>query len=250
MELADEAANVSVTTAHAAALPVAGRALAKARPSLKELLRNDAAQDEFCDDMVALVWLRAAQLSAALEARLPAFMQTDTAAHASDDEGDDDEGDEHGHGGGGGAPRVKSDASIVTPQTMAVAAASSLSPKFSKLMVTGWPENERDCAELVKFLHDVEHEVVAKRLSLEARRSVSNAGERAGSYTGGGEALPVIGEEGDVEIGYGGGAGGAMPLRQGMHRAPSEENLESVTTVGPMLSQMLGAALQQQREQQ
>jgi hypothetical protein len=43
------------------------------------------------------------------------------------------------------APRVTSatDAGLVTPQTMAVAAASSLSPKFGKLIVTGWPSGER-----------------------------------------------------------------------------------------------------------
>jgi hypothetical protein len=58
------------------------------------------------------------------------------------------------------ATRVTShdDAGIVTPQTMAVAAASALSPKFSKLLVTGWPAGERERAELVAFVHDVERD--------------------------------------------------------------------------------------------
>ena len=126
----------------------------KPRPTLLELLRNEAAQDDFADEVMNAVWRGLASAQAAIERRLPAFMQPDAAAAdaarlAREEDFDDDE-----HGDPHGAPRVKSDPSVVTPQTMAVAAASSLSPKFSKLMVTGWPDNSEECAELVKFLHD------------------------------------------------------------------------------------------------
>ena len=126
----------------------------KPRSTLLELLRNEAAQDDFADDVMNAVWRGLASAQAAIERRLPAFMQPDAAAAdaarlAREEDFDDDE-----HGDPHGAPRVKSDPSVVTPQTMAVAAASSLSPKFSKLMVTGWPDNSEECAELVKFLHD------------------------------------------------------------------------------------------------
>jgi hypothetical protein len=237
------------------ALPgVAARPLPKPRPTLRELLRNEAAQDELADEVMAKVWHGLATMQAAIAARLPAFMQADAAAAAAahDEEVDDDE--EEGHGGEGhghGALRVKSDSSVVTPHTMAVAAASSLSPKFSKLMVTGWPENDRDCAELVKFLHDVEHEFVAKRMSLEARRSIA-PGSGNGSYMSDVEMMPAIGEDSEVQIvipADGSVAGNGVLLRPNpaLPRVASEENLDSVTTVGPMLSQMLGAALQQQR---
>ena len=126
----------------------------KPRPTLLELLRNETAQDEFAEDVMNAIWRGLASAQTAIERRLPAFLQPDAAAAdaarlAREEDFDDDE-----HGDTHGAPRVKSDPSVVTPQTMAVAAASSLSPKFSKLMVTGWPDNSEECAELVKFLHD------------------------------------------------------------------------------------------------
>ena len=127
----------------------------------------------------------------------------------------------------------------VTPHCACAHAALALA------QVTGWPENDRECAELVKFLHDVEHEVVAKRMSLERRSEV-----RQGSYTGGNEPMPAIieDESAEVQIVIPPSSGGVL-LRPapGLPRVASEENLESVTTVGPMLSQMLGKALQQQR---
>jgi hypothetical protein len=236
------------------ALPGATRPLPKPRPTLRELLRNEAAQDELADEVMAKVWHGLATMQAAISARLPAFMRADAAATAGHDEDIDDD-EEEGHGGEGhGRVRVKSDSSVVTPHTMAVAAASSLSPKFSKLMVTGWPENDRDCAELVKFLHDVEHECVAKRMSLEARRSVA-PGSHNGSYATDAEMMPAIGEDSEVQIvipGDGNVAGNGVLLcpKPGLPRIASEDNLDSVTTVGPMLSKMLGAALQQQRGEQ
>ncbi len=238
-----------LTTSPAAAGLPTTRPLPKPRPTLRELLRDEAAQDELADELVNRVWSEAARLRKASERWLPAACHYDAAAAAEQREAQREE-EAEAHGGGGGAPRVKEDNSVVTPQTMAVAAASSLSPKFSKLMVTGWPENDRECAELVKFLHDVEHEVVAKRLSLEARRS---AAERSGSYVGSDhDPMPAIGEEGDVQIIIPDAKGrlGVLlrpPPGGGMSRVASEENLESVTTVGPMLSKALGAALQQQR---
>ena len=127
-----------------------------------------------------------------------------------------------------------------TPRRVCADAARALT------QVTGWPENDRECAELVKFLHDVEHEVVAKRMSLERRSEV-----RQGSYTGGNEPMPAIVEDesAEVQIVIPPSSGGGVLLRPapGLPRVASEENLDSVTTVGPMLSKMLGKALQQQR---
>lgn len=220
----------------------------KPRPTLMELLRNETAQDEFADEVMARVWHGLASAQTAFERRLPAFLQPDAAAAAAARQAREEELDEEHeeHDGHGGPPRVKSDASVVTPSSMAVAAASSLSPKFSKLMVTGWPDNDVECAELVKFLHDVEHEVIAKRQSMD-RRSVGGGG---GSFIGTEcDIMPVIAEESnDVQIIIGndhGSLGAGIMLRPspGLPRAPSEENLDSVTTVGPMLSKMLGAAL-------
>ena len=221
----------------------------KPRPTLLELLRNETAQDEFADEFMNAVWRGLASAEAAIERRLPAFLQPDAAAAAAVRQAREEEMDDDEHGDPHGAPRVKSDPSVVTPQTMAVAAASSLSPKFSKLMVTGWPDNSDECAELVKFLHDVEHEVIAKRQSLDSRRSSTNGGSYVGSER---DVLPVIAEDSnDVQIIIGndnGSAGAGILLRPkpGLSRNASEENLDSVTTVGPMLSKMLGAALKTQ----
>jgi hypothetical protein len=94
----------------------------------------------------------------------------------------------------------------------------------------------------------VEHEVIAKRQSLDSRRSIGG-----GSYVGSErDVLPVISEDSnDVQIIIGndnGTAGAGILLRPkpGLSRNASEENLDSVTTVGPMLSKMLGAALNPQ----
>ena len=224
----------------------------KPRPTLMELLRNDAVQDEFADEMMARVWRGLASAQAAIERRLPAFLQPDAAAAAAARQAREEEFDDDEHDDPHGLPRVKSDPSVVTPQTMAVAAASSLSPKFSKLMVTGWPDNGEECAELVKFLHDVEHEVISQRKSLDSRLSV-NGGSYIGTER---DVLPVISEEAnDVQIiidADNGSLGAGILLRPkpGLSRAPSEENLDSVTTVGPMLSKMLGAALNPQGRQE
>lgn len=220
----------------------------KPRPTLMELLRNETVQDEFADDVMAFVWRSLASGQAAFERRLPAFLRPDAAAVAAAREAHEDEIDDDEHGD---HVRVNSDASVVTPHTMAVAAASSLSPKFSKLMVTGWPDNGDECAELVKFLHDVEHEVIAQRQSMDSRRSTGGGG---GSYIGTErDVMPVIEEDGvQIIIGNDNGSQGAGILlrpKPGLSRAPSEENLDSVNTVGPMLSKMLGAALNPQSRQ-
>ena len=94
----------------------------------------------------------------------------------------------------------------------------------------------------------MEHEVISKRQSLDSRRSI-NGGSYVGSER---DALPVISEDSnDVQIIIGnenGTAGAGILLRPkpGLSRNASEENLDSVTTVGPMLSKMLGAALNPQ----
>jgi|APGre2960657444_1045066.scaffolds.fasta_scaffold03659_2 hypothetical protein len=204
----------------------------KTRPSLLLLLRSDAAQDEFVDDTMARAWASAARAQAALLARLPAFFKRDPALGNAAAEEDEDEDEEHG-GGDPKHARVRVDKSVVTPQTMAVAAASSLSPKFSKLMITGWPTGEYECAELIKFLRDVEHEVSAQRLSMESRRQTERL---AGSFAmPDREILAPIGELDEL---------GGQQARAGKHSRQVSDDMDSVTTVGPMLGKVLGAALQ------
>ncbi len=207
----------------------------KPRPTLMQLLRNEDVQDEFFDDLTTRAFAAASHAQAAIAARLPAYFRSDAAALLEDDEPDE----ESGHGGSAARPGVKHDKSIVTPQTMAVAAASSLSPKFSKLMITGWPANELECAALIKFLHEVEHEVVAQRLSLESRRQP----ERGGSWVPP-EALPAIGEESLAELQERTPRSASGDKANGKHARGGSEDMDSATTVGPMLGKVLGAALQ------
>jgi len=139
------------------------------------LLHRESAQDAFVD-------AASKKLQAALDAaclRLPPWMRF---CWRPDD---DDDGAEAAAGElatAPSSPRVISaeSAGVVTAQTMAVAAASSLSPKFSKLIVTGWPAAERERAELVSFVHDVERDAstAMRRASRQAshlnlRRSAS-----------------------------------------------------------------------------
>jgi hypothetical protein len=90
-------------------------------------------------------------------------------------------------------------------------------------------------------------QVTSKRQSLDSRRSTGAGGSYIGSER---DVLPAIDEDrSDVQIIIGNdngslGAGGIMLRpKPGLSRNASEENLDSVTTVGPMLSKMLGAAL-------
>jgi hypothetical protein len=188
--------------------------------ALLALLRDEKAQDALVDAAAA----RLKRMSLALIARLPERLRR------SDDSDDEDAPcDEEAappppsppaHGGsielqphalGGAAvaapPSPTTDApgsapasalrvtandasTVVTPHSMAVAAASSLSPKFSKLMVTGWPRDAAERSELVAFVHDVEHDVAtaaarrASRMpSMHAalmRRSTSSGEVRGG----------------------------------------------------------------------
>jgi hypothetical protein len=179
--------------------------------ALLAVLRDEKAQDALVDAAAA----RLKRMSDALIARLPERLRRS-------DDSDDDElpSDEESappppsppaHGGsielqphalGAAPPSPTTDAAsqlrvtandaagVVTPHTMAVAAASSLSPKFSKLMVTGWPRDAAERSELVAFVHFVEQDValaVARRASrmpsLHAalmRRSTSSGEVRGG----------------------------------------------------------------------
>lgn len=133
------------------------------------LLHRDSAQDAFVD-------AASKKLHETLDAvceRLPPFLRC--CREDDDEEGPVGAADEPQTAPA--SPRVISgeDASeLVTPQTMAVAAASSLSPKFSKLIVTGWPAGERERAELVAFVHDVERDAstAMRRASRQASSNV------------------------------------------------------------------------------
>ena len=132
------------------------------------LLHRESAQDAFVDAASK----KLSRMLDAVCARLPPFLRC-----RSDD--DDEDGDaEPQSAPESAAPRVTSaeDAGLVTPQMMAVAAASSLSPKFGKLIVTGWPYGERERAELVSFVHDVERD--ATTAMRRASRQASHMGMR------------------------------------------------------------------------
>jgi hypothetical protein len=131
------------------------------------LLHRESAQDAFVDAASK----KLSRMLDAMCARLPPFMR----CRSNDDEDGDAEPQSAPETAG---PRVTSaeDAGLVTPQMMAVAAASSLSPKFGKLIVTGWPYGERERAELVSFVHDVERD--ATTALRRASRQASHMGMR------------------------------------------------------------------------
>jgi len=223
------------------------------RSLLMKLLRDEKAQDDFSDALMASVFARMAAVSEAVQRHLPPSLR-----HA--DLKDDDD-DEHEHGGMSSS-RVNPDSSVVTPRSMAVAAAASLSPKFSQLLITGWPESEAKCAELMHFLHEVAHEVEAARASMETRRtSVETRRASAKSPTASFAdrtdgvspfVMSSISEDAtdpDMRV-VAELRSSTVLLRPGLgtsiSRETSVENLDSVTTAEPMLGITLSNALNAQ----
>ena len=232
---------------------------------LRLLLRDEAAQDEAAERAMGAFFAACDSALARVKAALPAAF--DLGRHSG------------GGGDGGGAPSdeeeeeedVHAEAEkprAVTASSMAMAAASSLSPKFSKLMVTGWPDgarrsasseyararsidllprfsthplihpsthatsvsspppDERECGELVRFLHSVEHEVMARRASADRaslRRTASSldgpASAPASSFRHHGHA--VHSKSSHAGGGAPGGGGGGGSGGDGLKRAAS-----------------------------
>jgi len=152
----------------AAPAPAQRRGTLQKLRSLRAVLLDEKTQDAAADEVEA----KAAELKAALLARVPQRLRRVSISDSADDEGSDADGD------AGGAelvpqapsPRVESaDAgAVITPHTMAVAAASALSPKFERLIVSGWPQGERERAELMAFIREVEQAGLARRASRKA----------------------------------------------------------------------------------
>jgi hypothetical protein len=126
-------------------------------PSLRMLLTDSHTQDVFVEGCMAHLWARWAQLQARAMQALPSAlrpsppMTPSEAMDLNDDDGDaeaNEAANQH---------TVMKNGSVVTPQTMAVAAAASLSPKFTKVIVTGWPVGEVECAEIIRWLQSLEN---------------------------------------------------------------------------------------------
>ena len=112
----------------------------------------------------------------------------------------------------GGEQRVLSaaTASLVTVETMAVAAASNLSPKFSRVMVTGWPADSEGCSRLMAFLTDTERDqaaAAAQRAAGAAPPSRPGSWREATSADMGRRQQPTVSHE---EVGDGDAAGGLV----------------------------------------
>jgi hypothetical protein len=100
---------------------------------------------------------------------LPSRLQPE-ANLVEDYDGADEDGEEDGDASGSpvGPGKqfntvVSAKQLIVSPESMAVAAASSLSPVSLKVVVTGWPESPVECAAIVKFIQEVETQVHSLR---------------------------------------------------------------------------------------
>lgn len=143
---------------------------------LRRLLTDEAYQDALAEALTDDAWALAALLRGRARRALRwcccRRRAGDCAAAGGFDEGEEEEEDEelrererdviakeaaeHMSGGilsaaGGGGPVASAaQAQIVTAESMAMSAAAALSPKFSKLIVCGWPSGQAQCAELVR----------------------------------------------------------------------------------------------------
>lgn len=135
-------------------------------PYLRRLLRDERLQDEAVDAGMAWIWRSIETMQVKMVAALPARLRPDAGGNIlSDAEEDEEEEDEGGHSMAM-TTRITvkgADSGVVTPETMAVAAASSLSPVSLKVVVTGWPESPAECAKLVAFIQNVETQLAARR---------------------------------------------------------------------------------------
>ena len=126
-------------------------------PSLRNLLTDSHTQDVFVEGCMVLLWDRWARLQQRALQALPSALRPSPPMSASDAADlNDDDGDAEANEAAN-QHTVMKDGSVVTPQTMAVAAAASLSPKFTKVIVTGWPVSEVECAEIIRWLQSLEN---------------------------------------------------------------------------------------------
>lgn len=132
-------------------------------PSMRMLLTDSHTQDVFVEGCMALLWARWARFQARALQALPTSlrpsppMSPSEAMDLSDDDGDAEENE------AANQHTVMKNGSVVTPQTMAVAAAASLSPKFTKVIVTGWPEGELECADIIRWLQSLHNTAMLAR---------------------------------------------------------------------------------------
>jgi len=142
-------------------------------PSMRMLLTDSHTQDVFVEGFMAFLWGGWSKIKVRAVQALPSSLRPSPTMSLSDVlDLNDDDGDAEANEAAN-QHTVLRDGSVVTPQTMAVAAAKSLSPEFTKVIVTGWPVGELECAEIIRWLQSLENTAMLAGAPTKGRLSFS-----------------------------------------------------------------------------